>query len=105
MGRGCAESKRTAILSGLTIHSPLHTLHNPYNLGLPLFGKIPGVRYVEGTATKHHKYRQVTTGFHIRGKESNLMNRLRGMLMGKFVIGYTFYHLYPIFRASLVAQW
>ena len=61
LGRGCTESKRTAILSGLTIHSPLHTLHNPYNLCLPLFSDISGVRYVDGTATRYHRYNTEAT--------------------------------------------
>ena len=45
-GRGCTESKTTAILGGLIIHSMPTYPHNPYNLGLPLFLNLPGVAYL-----------------------------------------------------------
>ena len=44
--RGCTESKRTAILSGLTKHSTPTDPARPLPLGLPLFLQIPGLRYV-----------------------------------------------------------
>ena len=38
-----------------TFHT-LNIMHDPYNLGLPFFDNISGVRYVGGTVTRYHKY-------------------------------------------------
>lgn len=56
VGQGMCREQENSHLEGLTIHSPLQTLHNPYNLCLPLFSDISGVRYVECTATRYHRY-------------------------------------------------
>ena len=47
VSRGCTESERAAILSGLTI-TLQHTLHDPYSFSMPPFCDIPGLRYIDG---------------------------------------------------------
>ena len=57
-GAGDVESQ--GHLSGLTTSTPTHSLHNPYDLDLPLILDSPGIRYVEVPSSQipQMKYRQ-----------------------------------------------
>ena len=59
-GADNVESQDNSYLSGLTTSTPTCTLHNPYDLGMPLILDSPGIRYVEVPSSQipQMKYRQ-----------------------------------------------